>query len=302
MSEFKRLKSELFEGGVAKLRAVIETHRSLIATPVEREFDAKWASELKARVTKGLAVSFSWAVADLPLSGKITRLRMNGNHSSWALAELLKEDALPSDLAIHLDTYSVSDRDAAVLLFRQFDCRKSARSKDDVAGAYQCFQEGIRDCKRSSAKIAIEGVNWANRRFREDLPILSGDDVYGLFNDDRLHPFIRMIDGILDSKCRELKRVAIMAAAYGTWLEDARRAEEFWKLVACGSQKGAAESAAADLDDELVSIATAKTKAKVSDADIYAMCAKAWVVYLDGGRVSSFKVNTKAKGLQPIAA
>src|SRR6516225_6454129 len=105
MSEFKRLKSELHEGGPKELREVIETHRSIGATPVEREFDARWALDLKGRVTDGKAVTFMWAVADLSVDGKIKRLRVNGQHSSWALAELLKEDALPGNLAIHLDTY-----------------------------------------------------------------------------------------------------------------------------------------------------------------------------------------------------
>ncbi len=300
MSEFKRLKSELFQGGPKVLADVIQTHRQVSATPVEREFDAKWASELKDRVSKGLAVSFFWAVADLPVSGKIMRLRMNGNHSSWALAELLKEGVLPDNLAIHLDTYSVSDQDGAVLLFRQFDSRKSARTKDDIAGAYQCFHEAIRGCHRSAAKIAVEGAGWYRREL-QGLPVASGDDLYMLFAEERLHPFIKMVDGILDSKCAELKRVPIMGAIYGTWLDDARRAEEFWRLVALGSKRSAAD-AASDLDDELVRIKTEKNGEKVKPGDLYAKCAKAWEASKEGARVTNFKVNTKTKGLPLIAA
>jgi hypothetical protein len=298
MADFKRVKSELFEGGGTKLRAVIEAHRAIQATPVEREFDLKWAQELKTRVAEGRAVSFSWAIADLPVGGKISRLRMNGNHSSWALAELLKEDALPSNLAIHLDTYSVSDKDGAVLLFRQFDNRKSSRTKEDISGAYQCFHEEIRECNRRTAKLAVEGVAWYRRDVQE-LPVPSGDDLYNLFNESRLHPFINMLNGVIDSKCNELKRVPVAGAVYGTWLDDARKCEQFWRLAALGSKR-AESDAASDLDDELVRIRDEKER--VTAGNLYAKCAKAWEAFKDGKRVTSFKVNTKAKGLPAIAA
>jgi hypothetical protein len=301
VSEFKRLKSELFEGPPEKLRRVIESHRALEATPVEREFDEKWAKEIRERVLKGLAVSFFWAVADLPLDGKIMRLRMNGNHSSWALNELLKDGELPHSLAIHLDTYSVSDKDGAVLLFRQFDNRKSSRTKEDISGAYQCFHETIRGCKRAVAKLAVEGTAWYRREI-QGIAVPSGDELYELFNQSQLHPFILMADMVIDSKSNELKRVPVAAAMYGTWLDDGRKATDFWKLVALGSKRSVTD-AASDLDDELVRIKTEKDgKEKVRAGDLYAKCAKAWTAFLDGSRVANFKVNTKAKGLPVIAA
>ncbi len=297
MSMFKRIKSELFEGSPEKLRRVIETHRAIEATPVEREFDEKWAKEIKDRVTKGLAVSFNWAVGDMPINGKPVRLRFNGNHSSWGLAELLAEDALPSGLAIHLDTYMVPDRDAAVLLFRQFDSRKSSRTKEDVSGAYQCFHEDIRKCKRGAAKLAIEGVAWY-RRDIQGFAVSSGDELFELFNETRLHPFVQVVDSILDSKCGELRRVPVVAAMYGTWLDDAKRAADFWRLTALGTKRNVSD-AAADLDEELARIKDDKEKVKAGE--LYEKCRKAWIAFGDGSRVSNFKVNIK-KGLQPIAA
>jgi hypothetical protein len=298
MSQFKRLKSELFQGGGTQLRTVIEAHRAIEGTPVEREFDLKWADELKDRVARGLAISFFWAVADLPDGAKPMRLRLNGNHSSWALAELLKDNALPDDLAIHLDTYSISDRDAAVLLFRQFDARKSARSKEDISGAYQCFHETIRGCNRRTAKLAIEGCAWYRREVQEG-PVRSGDELYSLFNEERLHPFVLMMNDLISSKCNELKRVPVAAAVYGSWLDDAQHCTDFWKLVALGSKR-VEQDAASDLDDELMRIR--EEKEKVSARDLYAKCAKAWEASKDGKRVTSFKVNTKTKGLPVIAA
>jgi hypothetical protein len=294
MSTFKRVKSELFQGGAKELQATIEEMRSIAITPVEREFDLRWATELKTRVVDGKAVAFHWAVADMADSGGFTRMRVNGQHSSWALADLLRENALPDNLVIHLDTYSVSNQDGAVLLFRQFDARKSARSKEDISGAYQCFQPELRTCNRNILKTAVEGVIWYRREVQEK-PVASGDDIYWLFNEQRLHPFFVMLNETLKSgKANELKRVPVIAAAYGTWLDDAKVSGEFWRLVALGSNRNVSD-AASDLDAELIRIRDEKEKCNARD--LYAKCAKAWEAHGDGARVSNFRVNTKKKGL-----
>jgi hypothetical protein len=299
MSEptFERLKSELYEGGADRLRLVIQGHRGILETPVEREFDLKWAQELKDRVQKGRAVSFFWAVAEMLEGSQITYLRMNGNHSSWALDELLREGVLPNNLAIHLDTYRVSDQAGAVLLFRQFDSRKSARTKEDIAGAYQCFNEAIRQCKRRAAKLAVEGVAWYRREI-QGMPVPSGDDLYSLFNQVTLHPFVKLVDGLLDDKCRELQRVSIVAAMYGTHLDDAARAADFWRLTAMGTKRNA-QDAASQLDGELARIR--EDREKVKAGELYGKCALAWAAHLDGTLVRNFKINLK-KGLPVIAA
>jgi hypothetical protein len=296
MSFFKRVKSETFEGA-EPLARVIEEVRSISHTPVEREFDAKWAKALRERILDGFAVTFNWAVAEMAQKRNVLRLRVNGQHSSFALSELLKEGALPDGLAIHLDTYSVPDEASAVLLFRQFDERKSARSKEDISGAYQCFQPDLVACNRSVLKVGAEGVTWYRREVQRQ-PVDSGDDVYKLFNEKRLHPFFLMINELLaGGKANELKRMPIMAATYGTWLEDARQSAEFWRFTSLGANRNVGD-AAADLDDELLRIR--KEKEIVNARDLYAKCAKAWAAFGDNSRVTNFKVNTKKKDLPSL--
>lgn len=297
MSDFKRLKSEVFEGGRKELEAVIKAIRSIEATPVEREFDKAWGAELKDRVAKGRAVTFLWAVADLTANGHKVRLRINGQHSSWALGQLLQEGALPDNLAIHLDTYSVEDEAAAVHLFRQFDSRKSARSKEDIAGAYQCFQPTLRHCHRGVLKSSAEGVVWYRREIQKH-PVESGDDVYALFNEAYLHPFFLMMDRILgNGKSNELKRIPVLGAAYGTWLTDAKMAEQFWAEVAQGDTRNE-DDAPSELDAELLRIKA--DKERTSAAAFYLKCVKAWKAYEAGVRVANFRVDTR-KGIPPMS-
>jgi hypothetical protein len=301
MSEFRRVKSETFQGGAKELRRVIEEFRAIPESPVERPLDKKWANELTTRIVNGFPVSFQWAVAELQQNGGIIRLRVNGQHSSWALAKLLVENGLPPSLCIHLDTYAVQDESGAVQLFRQFDARKSARSTEDISGAYQCFQPALVNCNRGILMKGVQGITWYRREVQKR-HVHTGDDIYVLFDDSRLHPFFLMTHDILkDGKSNELKQVPVLAAAYGTWLQDAKGAAEFWRLTAQGTNRNGAD-AAMDLEAELIRLRDREERAKEkpNQAQIYAKCARAWLAYVDGSRVSNFKVNTKLKGLPSL--
>jgi len=184
------------------------------------------------------------------------------------------------------------------MLFRQYDARKSARSREDISGAYQCFHPALVNCKRSVGRTAIEGIAWYTREVQRQ-PVPSGDDLYTMFNEERFHPFILMMDGVIDEKSRELKRVPIMAAAWGSWLDDAKAAADFWMSVAAGSKR-TAQDAGTDLDVEIMRMR--EDKDKVNAHDLYEKCAKAWFAYGDGIRVNNFRVNTRRKGVTAIAS
>ena len=194
------------------------------------------------------------------------------------------------------------------MLFRQFNARKSARSKEDISGAYQCFQPELRACNRSVLMRAAEGVVWFRREVQQygdkrrhpenpdAVPI--GDDVYMIFNQKSLHGFFRMVNEVLKSgKANELKQVPVLAAAYGTYLDDAKQAGDFWRFTAMGNNRNVGD-AASDLDAELLRMRD--DKEKVSARDRYAKCVKAWHAFNDGIRCTSFKVNTKTKGLPSL--
>jgi hypothetical protein len=208
--------------------------------------------------------------------------------------EAANQTKFPDNLAIHLDTYSVADEDGAVMLFRQFDARKSARSKEDVCGAYQCFQPALEHCKRDVIRAAVEGVTWYRRDVTKE-PVPSGDDVYMLCNEQRLHPFYLMVDELLrNGKSNELKKACILAAMFGTWMDDAKESAEFWRLTALGTNRNGAD-APFDLAAELFRLKDEKET--ITQRDQYAKCAKAWLAYADGARVKNFIVDTRKKPL-----
>ena len=222
-------------------------------------------------------------------------MRVNGQHSSWAM-KLLEENQLPDNITIRIDTYKVRTEADVVMLFRQFDARESARSREAIAHAYQGFQLDLKECNPNIIKSAAVGVAWYRKNvLKDDVP--SGDDIFQVVNESRLHPFFLMANGILgNGKSPELMTAPIMGAMFGSWLLNPGRAGEFWRGVALGSLSEK-QDASTDLDSELLRIS--KDHEKVKPLDRYAKCVRAWHAFADGTRVTTkgFEITGKKKGI-----
>jgi hypothetical protein len=248
-------------------------------------------TRLKQAIGVGWAIPFNWAL--VRYAGK--QYRMNGQHSSRAILEY--EGDLPDELVIHLDKYEAFDKAGMANLFHQFDARWSSRSKADVSGAYQGLNEDVASCARDKAKIAIEGVAW-HRRNIEKLPTKGGDEVYELFFEDALYPFVKWVDEVLSVKTPEMKRSAVLGAMYATFCKSEKGAREFWRAVAINNVTDDSAPSAV-LSNELVKSKESKTP--MAPGEYYAKCIKAWNAFREGGQIRSLLVNTK-KGLPDIAA
>ena len=255
--EFVCTKSETFSGGANEVGPIIREMSRVEATEVttvERKWKKEWSMELHRRVLNGHALPFNWAVAELSQDGKTRRMRVNGQHSSWALMKLLEENQLPDNITIRIDTYKVRTEADVVMLFRQFDARESARSREAIAHAYQGFQPDLSECNPNIIKSAAVGVGWYRKNvLKDDVP--PGDDVFQVVNETRLHPFFLMANGILgNGKSPELMTSPVMGAWFGSWLINPGRAGEFWRGVATGTLSEKPD-ASTDLDVELGRIA-----------------------------------------------
>ena len=196
-------------------------------SPTERPLNPSRVGHLREKALAGLLVPFTWSVAQF--GDKM--VRMNGQHSSTMLCAL--NGAFPKDGKVHLDTYRVGSLEGLALLFRQFDDRKSGRTPSDVAAAYQGIHPELKEVPRQTAKLAAEGINWYHR-YVEGVPSLSGDDVYNLFGDINLHPFVHWLGELFTIKTPELKRQPIVAAMVGTFIKNETEARKFWTDVARG--------------------------------------------------------------------
>lgn len=271
-----------------------ERFKGMLASPTERAFDEGRAKMLREKAEARQLIAFNWATAKFGDQ----EFRMNGQHSSAVLAEL--NGNFPPGLQVHLDTYQVDDRDGLALLFRQFDNRKSGRTPVDVSGAYQGLYDGLKEVPRAAAKIAVEGAAWYQRHV-EGLPAPSGDDVYTLFGDQRLHGFIRWIGDVFSIKTPELRRQTIVAGMYGTFEKNEEEARKFWREVSRGGVEYEDQHPTTVLDAFLKSIVEDKRKLELRPANFYQASIYAWNAFREGKTITSIKYDTK-KGLYQVAA
>jgi hypothetical protein len=263
---FKRSNSETLP--LTKSLAV--EFSTMQASVTERDLKQKRMDYLRDVVLGGMAISFYWSRARIADSETVYRI--NGHHSSTMLANL-PDELFPEGLVVHVDDYVVDNKDSLALLFRMFDSRWSARSIDDIAGAYQGLQEDLREVPKKAGRAAVDGLAWYERNvIGGDIPV--GDDKYTLFNQAEYHPFIQMAGRVLSEKTPEFS-AAVVAAMFGTFRNAPIEAETFWMDVARQGGGNDDKHPSSVLDAWLVDSRKVKER-KPKEREVYRACALAW--------------------------
>jgi hypothetical protein len=283
MKSFELLKAET----LPLTRELVERHRGLKASPTERALKPKRVAELSERLKNDLCVTFGWVTAEY--DGTI--YRMNGQHSGYVLSQMNGE--FPADMYVHLDHYKVDSKEGLAELFRQFDARMSARSPEDVSGAYQGLEADLEGVPVDVGKLAIDGIAW-HEHYVVGVPSQSGDDKYRLFHHEVYHDFIKWCDGILTKKNHELRTPAIVAAIFASYRADPEAAAEFWQDVAKGGD-AAGEDVAFVLSSWLLNVAR-KPRSGFRPANLYQGCVFAWNVNREGKSTAKIKSEVTNKG------
>jgi hypothetical protein len=275
-------------------------HHGLPNSPSEREIDPGRKKELQERIAAGAAVPFSWAT----VLYERTTYRMNGQHSSAALLEF--PGNLPEELVFHVDAYEALAKEGMARLFQQFDARWSSRSRLDVSGAYQGLERDIAKCDRKTMKLAIEGVAFY-RRSIERIPLLSregkpigGDELFDLFFETALHPFLKWFDTLISRKTPEMKLEGVAGAMFVTFQKSESGAREFWRNVAKNNITDENDPAGM-LEKELSeNIGNPDRSKRLKSGPLYGKSIKAWNAFRAGDKVKSL-VYRPEKGFPEVA-
>jgi hypothetical protein len=261
----------------------------------ERELQKQRLDHLKRKIEHGLAVPFQWAYGVLPDE---TEIRINAQHSSTVLAAM--NGNMPEGLMATVSEYALNDMEDAALLFRQYDDRVSSRKEADISGVYQGLYDPIKNVDRRVAQLAIQGIVWYNKMV-VGLPTLDGDDIYTMFREARYHTFIVWLGNLIDIKQPELKKVAVVAAIFGTFDTNSQEAKLFWENVARGGDPDDQSNPATVLDEWLQSVAKKIDKATLNlkPAEFYQGCVMAWNAQRHNRGIKEIRHDTR-KGLNPI--
>jgi hypothetical protein len=275
---------------------IVAQFRAIESSTVEREINRKRVKHLRDKVDAGLGVTFHWVTADL--DGKT--LRGNGQHSSTMLSEIPVEH-FPKGLKVFREHYRCETADDFALLFQQFDDRKSNRTSSDVAAVYQGFQPELVGVPHDIAKLAIDGYAWFQRTVEKAPGIAVGDMAYALFSDKGLHPFIRWLAELHNSKTRELQSKPVTAAVFGTFAANETEAKAFWDDVSRGGDPDNEDSPQRVLDLWLRAIfeGTFEPPGKFGAVNVYQGCIYAWNAARESKAINTIKFEVK-KNVTPI--
>lgn len=259
------------------------------ASTTERDLKSKRLEYLTTAVLGGTAIAFNWAKAHVADTGET--YRVNGHHSSTVLASL--NGKFPQGLKVHVDTYKVADKEALCKLFRQFDSRVSARTVDDVSGAYQGVEPSLASVPKGAARKAIEGAIWYRKnKVGDDVP--SGDDRFEWFLKPEMHPFIQMTGRILSVKTPEFA-TPVIGAMFGAFERHPNDAEKFYGDVAKQGGGNDENHPAFVLDAWLVE-ARDVSEDKPTEKEVYAACAYAWNAFRNNKSIDRIPKYNKRKG------
>jgi hypothetical protein len=275
---------------------LVKEYRDMPSSPVEREINKNHVRHLYEKAVAGKLVTFHWVSAEV--AGKPdTILRINGQHSSAMLAEL--DGRMPEGLKVIREHYTCDSDDAVALLFQQWDDRKSSRSSADVAGVYQGLQIDLKDVPKAYGKLAVEGYVW-HQRYVEKVPVATGDDIYVMFKDKGLHPYIKWVGSLHNSKTRELQLKPVTAAMFGMFQTNEHEARRFWEEVARGGDPDQEDLPTTALDIWLRGIYEGTLEFDGFGAgNYYQGCVYCWNLERDGKKVSTIKYDVK-KNFAPI--
>lgn len=270
-------------------RAAAIAHRDMPSSPTERTFSESRAARLRAAFADGLLLPCQWAKA----KWKGKDVRMNGQHSSFVLAEM---ESIPDGSFVHVDTYEPTSEEGMALLFRQFDARYSNRSSTDCSHAYQGLFDEVRDVDEVKALTAIKGINRFHR-FTGEGQVYSGDDIGRMFFNNAYYKFVHFTESLLSGKCKELMRNEIIAAVYGTFLQSEAKSKEFWQDVKTAAKD---DSPSQVLDGQLEKDKDqTDRKKKLKQDQLYGMCVRAWNAYVAGEDPPRGGFNQPAKKALP---
>lgn len=289
MATFRLLKSEV----KPLTRDLAEAFRTMEPSPTERDLNPSRLKHLREKADAGQLVSFHWARAKM--GNKL--LRVNGQHSSNMLCDL--NGSFPDGLFVHLDEYEVDGPAGLGLLFRQFDDRKSGRSSGDVSGAFQNLEPALQGANKRIAKLAIDGYAWYARTL-EGIPVPSGDAVYSLFNEQRLHPFVLWLNDVFSMKTPEMARVPVVAAMYATFIANETEARQFWSQVAAGGKEYEDNAPSTILDNWLKSAKEGSIKEPLKPGEFYQGCIYAWNAYREEKAIKDIRHDTRKSWLNPV--
>ncbi len=222
-------------------------------------------------------------------------VRMNGQHTSWAILEFDEAEAMSFD--VNFMTYEADTEEDMRRLYASID-RGASRSQANVVSSYLAGTEHFGALHSGQIQLLSGGFSYFKWESVHDRSKHGGDDIAVLLSTDYLELSLRVADlvkGWVKNEHKHMKRVAVVGAIYATMAKSPKAALEFWARVADGLGMTSNKDPQYQLREFLVSSTVCAQpgvsagKRFVSAEDVYRVCVTAWNIHRSGKEAQYFK-------------
>lgn len=260
----------------------------------ERPLRQRHVNYLAEQMERGsfLPEQVTIVVCELP-DGRM--VRMNGQHTSWAILEFKDEEAKAYE--VNFMTYEADTEEDMRRLYASLD-RGTPRTQDHVVRSYLVGSEHFGGLNGREIKMLSGGFAWYYWPMSHDRGKHGGDDIAVLLSTDYLDLALRVaevVKGLDKKRDAHLYRVAVIGAIFATVLKAPKIAAEFWARVADGLGLDSAQDPRYKLREFLISTAVRSQsgvsagKRAVPGEDMYRACIAAWNAHRANKLVQHFK-------------
>jgi len=193
--------------------------------PNDRLLDPVREARRKKDLDEGRLRDIEWSKCFCEETGKWYRI--NGKHTSNMLS---KQETIPSDLQIAVQTYHADTLADAADLYATFDDRSSLRTLGDISKATMAAVPELVEFPKKFIGLAVTGMSLAIDGIPPPKRISAADKARRLVTDTQFVIWLHEIF-ISEKTAKHLWRGPVVAAIYSTYQKNRKDAFQFWILV-----------------------------------------------------------------------
>jgi hypothetical protein len=257
-------------------RRLAEEFATMEPAPHDRPLSERRLAVYERLMIAGHFRPITWAATLCKETGGT--YRVNGKHTATLLSTL---EPLP-DLYITVERYECDTLDDVGRLYATFDSKMQARQASDIYHSFAGCVPELRDVPRRVINLSVAGMAWHLAGGRPDGTAAYAQPV------DRAElllehpPFVLWLAARYGagsvSVHQHLKRAAVVAAMFATWLKKSDRATHFWEEVR--DETGHPPSVPTRKLARYLVLNFGKGKRtqgeRISDKEVYVKCLRGW--------------------------
>jgi hypothetical protein len=231
--------------------------------------------------------------------------RMNGQHTAWAVLELVATENEPKDFPIQVELleYEADTEYDMRMLYSSID-RGTSRTRDNITHSYLAGTEEFGRFRARTLRLAPQGFSLWFWTARHDRLQHDADAVAYLLRTDHVDLATKVcafLNRLSERECGHMMRGSVAGAMFATFHKAPQVASGFWGAVAEGTGIDDRQDPRLKLRNELMRTAvdsgggSRSEKKKVSQEFMFRQCLAAWNAFRENRTLQILKATERGK-------